>query len=94
MKFNIYSNPVINIQAILFKGNHLFYFSILRFFTRRAVRPQQVRRRCGCPIPGGSRPGWMGPWAAELVGGRPAHSRGWSWMDLKVLSNPSNSMIH
>jgi len=28
-----------------------------------------------CPIPGSSRPGWMGPWAADLVGGRPVHGR-------------------
>jgi len=35
-----------------------------------------------------SRPGWMGPWAAELVGGSPAHSRGiWTGWFLRCLPN-------
>ena len=40
-----------------------------------------------------SRPGWMGPWAAELVGGTPARSRGWDWVGFKVSFNPSHSVI-
>ena len=47
-----------------------------------------------CPIPGGTQgQGWMGPWAAELMGGSPAHGRGWDSMIFKVPSNPISSMI-
>jgi len=36
-----------------------------------------------------SRPGWMGPWAAELGGRSPTHSTGWDWDGFEVLSNPT-----
>ena len=34
-----------------------------------------------------------GPWAAELGGGSPAHSRGWDWVGFEVPSIPSHSVI-
>ena len=40
-----------------------------------------------------SRPGWMGPWAAELVGSSSAHGRGWGWVGFEVLYKPSFSVI-
>jgi len=43
-----------------------------------------------------SRPGWMGSWAAELVGGCPAHSRGLGLDDFRVPFQPKpfcDSMI-
>ena len=40
---------------------------------REAVVSQPWRR---------SRPGWMGPWAAELLGGSPAQGRGMELDDL------------
>ena len=40
-----------------------------------------------------SRPGWMGPWAAELVGGSPAHGTGRGWVGFGVPSNPNHSVI-
>jgi len=51
---------------------------------REAVGPHPWRR---------SRPGWMGPWAAELLGGSPAHGTGWDWMGFEVLSYLSHSII-
>jgi len=44
-----------------------------------------------CPIPGGSRPGWIGPWAAELVVAALPTAWGWNWVALKVPFNPSHS---
>ena len=49
---------------------------------REAVVPHPWRR---------SRPGWMGPWAAELLGGSPAHGTGWGRVGFEV---PSNPVIH
>ena len=40
-----------------------------------------------------SRPGWLGPWAAELVGGSPAHSTGWGWVGFEFPSIPSHPVI-
>ena len=34
-----------------------------------------------------SRPGWMGPWAAELLGGSPAHGMGWDFEDPSNISH-------
>ena len=34
-----------------------------------------------------------GPWAAELLGGSPAHGTGWGWVGFEVLSNPIHSMV-
>jgi len=46
-----------------------------------------------CPTPGVAQGqvGW-GPGQPELVGGSPAHSRSWSWVGFKVLSNSNSSM--
>ena len=47
-----------------------------------------------------SKPGWMRPWAAELVGGSPAHSRGLQLYDPKGPFQPnqfytsSDLMLH
>jgi len=35
----------------------------------------------------------MGPWAAELLGGSPAHGMRWDWVGFKVPSNLSHSAI-
>ena len=45
---------------------------------------------CVCPIPGGAQGqvGW-GPGQPDLVGGSPAHGRGWHWVGFKVPSNPN-----
>ena len=40
-----------------------------------------------------SRPGWMGPWAAELVGGSPAYGTGWGWVGSEDPSYPYHSVI-
>jgi len=40
-----------------------------------------------------SRPGWMRPWAAELVAGRPAHGMGGGRVGFEFLSNPNRSVI-
>ena len=42
-----------------------------------------------CPNPGGTQGqvGW-GPGQPELVGGSPAHGRGWGWVGFRVLSKP------
>ena len=40
-----------------------------------------------------SRTGWMGPWAAELVGGRSVHSRGLELSGFKVPSNSSHDYV-
>jgi len=51
-------------------------------------------RRCGCPIPAGTQGqvGW-GPGQPELVGGSPAHGRGWHWVGFELPSNHSHSVI-
>ena len=48
-----------------------------KFFTQRAVRPwHSCLEKLWVPHPWShSRPGWMGPWAAELLGGT-ARGRG------------------
>jgi len=51
---------------------------------RKAVVPHPWRH---------SRPGWMGPWAAELAGGSPAHRRRWGWVGFKVPSRPNHTEI-
>jgi len=43
------------------------FVSKLAWLPREAVVPHLWRR---------SRPGWMGPWAAELVGGQPCPRQG------------------
>ena len=47
-----------------------------------------------CPIPGGAQGqvGW-GPGQPELVGGSPAHGRGWGWVGFELPSNPNHSVI-
>ena len=40
-----------------------------------------------------SRPGWMGPGQPELVGGSPAHGRGWGWVIFHVPSNLRHFMV-
>ena len=57
--------------------------AVMHGLPREAVVPHPWR----C-----SRPGWMGPWAAELLGGSPAHGTGWDWEDFKVPFNPDHSM--
>ena len=61
----------------------------------RAVRCwHSCPEKLWCPIPGGTQGqvGW-GPGQPELVGGSPAHSRGWRCVGFEVLSNLSHSMI-
>ena len=53
----------------------------LAHLPREAVVPHPWRR---------SRPGWMGPWAAELLGSSPAYSMGWDWVGFEVLSISSS----
>ena len=52
-----------------------------KFFTQRVTRywhscPEKLRMPHPCRH---SSPGWMGPWAADLVGGSPAHNS-WNWV--------------
>jgi len=59
-------------------------------FTQRA----QLPREAVVPYPWKrSRPGWMGLWAAELLGGSPAHSTGWGQVGFEVPSSPRHSGI-
>jgi len=51
---------------------------------REVVVPHPWRR---------SRPGWMGPWAAELLGGSSAHGMGLEWVGFEVPSNLNHCMI-
>jgi len=47
-----------------------------KFFTKGGEALAQLPREAVVPhSKRHSRPGWMGPWAAELLGGSPAHSR-------------------
>ena len=66
-----------------------------KFFTEAVVRPlQRLLKEAVVPHPWRcSWLGWMGPWAAELVGGSPAHGTGWGWVGFESPSNPSRSMI-
>ena len=52
---------------------------MLAQLPREAVVPHPWRH---------SRPGWMGPWAAELLGGSPAHGREWGWVGFEGPSSP------
>ena len=61
----------------------LFTEQTVRRGHREAVVPHPWRR---------SRPGWMGPWAAELLGGSPAHGTEWDWVGSEVPSNLSHSI--
>ena len=72
-----------------------------RLDVRRKFFPQRVARQwhsCAeklwCPIPGRTQgqAGW-GPGKPELVGGSPAHSRGWGSVGLELPSNPNHSVI-
>jgi len=63
-------------------------------FTWRAVRRwHSCPEKLWCPIPGGAQGqvGW-GPGQPELVGGSPAHGRGWSLVTCNVPSNQNHSM--
>ena len=58
-------------------------------FPQRAVRRWHCcPESCGCPIPAGTQGqvGW-GPGQPELVGGSPAHGRGWHWVGFELPSN-------
>jgi len=46
-----------------------------KFFAQRAVRPLHRLPREAVGALEGSRPGWVGPWAAALLGGGPAHGQ-------------------
>ena len=56
---------------------------------------QVAQGSCGGPIPGSAQGqvGW-GFGQPGLVGGIPAHGRGWNWVIFKVLSNPNHSETH
>ena len=62
-----------------------------KLFTQRLRRHwHRLLREAGGPILGGLQ-GQVGC-GPNLVGGNPAHCRGWNWMICKVPSNPSHSM--
>jgi len=70
-----------------------------KFFTESGeVLEQLPREGCGCAVPGGVqgqvgwRPGQPGLVLNIEVGG-PAWGRGWSFVILKVSSNPRHSAI-
>ena len=56
--------------------------------------PAQLPREAAVPHPWRrSRPAWMRPWAAELLGGSPAYGMGWDWVGIKAGRDLSHSVI-
>jgi len=80
-----------------FKLNEGRFRSVVRrkFFPKWAVRRwHSCPEKLWCPIPGGAQGqvGW-GPGQPELVGGSPAHGRGWGGVGFEVPSSPNHSVI-
>ena len=64
------------------------------FYSKGGEAVVQVAQRGGgCPLLEALKARLDGPWAAELVGGSPAHGRGWGLVGFEVPSNPSHYVI-
>jgi len=82
------------ISLNLINLSNLLDFREKNFHGEDGEAMSQLPRELWVPHPWRQlRPGWMGPWAAELVGGSPAHCIRLELRGLEVFSNSSHSMI-